>query len=239
MPHRTLGVEQLTAYLHLAPGDVERLLRESDIPHEVRGGRFVFQRGEIDAWASRRILESGDKRLTAYHAKSVRGTRQIFPELAMMPDLLERSHIDLALPSKTKASVLRDMVRLADATGRVLDARELLASIEQREQLCSTALPGGMALLHARQQAEYRFDGSFIVLGRTIQAVPFGAPDGRPTQVFFLIGCEDDRIHLHTLARLCLMAMKTDVLDRLRLADTKEAAYDALIESERTVLPAV
>jgi nitrogen PTS system EIIA component len=237
MPHRTLTIEELTEYLHLSQGDVERLMRETDIPHTMRGGRAVFQRTDIDEWASKRILGLPSKRLDAYHAKSVRGTREIFPHLALIPDLLRPEYIDLELASKTRSSIVRDMVALAERTGRVLDPRELLETVNEREGLCSTALPGGLALLHARNHAAYRFEGSFIVFGRTIQPVPFGAPDGRPTRIFFLICCEDDRIHLHALARLCLMAMKTDLISSLLKVETTAAAYETFVAAETLVLP--
>lgn len=237
MPHRAFTLDQLAGYLHVTRAEVERLVRETDIPHSARGGRLMFQRGEIDAWASQRILGMPGKRLNAYHETSMRGAREVFPDDALIPQLLTPAGIDLALASKTRASVLRDMVALADRTGHVLDRRELLTSIEEREALCPTALPGGLALLHARHHAQYRFDTSFIALGRTFQAVPFGAPDGHGTQVFFLIGCEDERIHLHTLARICLMAMRTKVVDRLFAAETADAAYQALLECEQEVLP--
>lgn len=237
MPHRVFNVEELTAYLHLAPGDVEQLMRHSDLPHTQRGGRPVFRRSEIDAWASHRILSLPGERLDAYHEKSARGTREIFPDGALLPELLRPEYIDLALPSRTRASVIRDMVARAERTGRLLDPRELIQSIDEREALCSTALPGGFALLHARHHAEYRFEGSFIALGRSVQAVPFGAPDGRPTRLFFLICCQDDRIHLHTLARLCLLAMNTDAIAQLLDAPDAPAAYNLLVEAERSVLP--
>jgi len=238
MEHETFNADELTAYLHLAKGDVERLLRETDIPHESRGGRTVFRRGAIDAWASQRILNLPSKRLDQYHEKTMRGTRDIFPDAALIPELLDPEYIDLEVAAKTKASVIREIVSLADKTTRVLDPRELLKSVLEREELCSTALPGGLALLHARHHAPYRFESSFIVLGRTVQGVPFSAPDGRPTRLFFLICCQDDRIHLHTLARLCMIAMKTDVVAELMDADTPQAAFDALVNAEKLVLPA-
>lgn len=230
-------MEELADYLHISRSDAEQLVRNSDIPHQERGGRLVFQRGEIDAWASQRILGMPDKRLSVYHEKTMRGTREVFPDDALIPALLAPSHIDLALSSKTRASVIRDMVALADRTGRVFDPRELLASVEAREALCSTALPGGVALLHARHHQAYRFEDSFIVLGRTVQSVPFGAPDGSPTRLFFLICCQDDRIHLHTLARLCMIALKTDTIARLYAADDAASAFELLVEAERAVLP--
>ena len=237
MPHRTLNLEELADYLHLSTPDVERLLRETDLPRETRGGRMIFRRGAIDEWASQRILGLPDKRLDAYHQKLVRRPSPELPGGALIPVLLEPNAIDLELPSKTAASVVRDMVALADRTGRVLDPRELLESVRAREEMCSTALPGGMALLHARQLAEYRFESSFIALGRSVQEVPFGAPDGRPTQLFFLICCEDERLHLHTLARLCVMGLKTNMIDALLTAESAALAYEELVRIERDVLP--
>ena len=238
MPQRTLTIDELADYLHVARRHVERLIRDGEIPCTMRGGRMLFQREEIDAWASQRLLRLPGQSLDWYHQKTMQGTRQIFPRGALIPALLEPGYIDLGLAAKTRASVVRDMVGLAERTGRVFDPRELLDSVQAREALCSTALPGGLALLHARQHQPYRYEGSFIVLGRTIQPIPFGAPDGRASQVFFLICCQDERIHLHTLARLCLLALKTKVMTELLEAADATAAYEALVAAELAVLPA-
>jgi excisionase family DNA binding protein len=237
MAHRTFTPEELAEYLHVSASDLERLLRETDIPKEERGGRLIFRRSEIDAWASQRILGMPGRRLDAYHEKSMRGTQEIFAHNALIPELIRPAYINLELTSKTRASAMRDAVALAETTGLLFDPRELLASVEAREALCSTALPGGLALLHARNYDAYRFERSFIVLGRTIQRIPFGAPDGGATRLFFLMCCQDDRIHLHTLARLCLIAMKSEVLEKLFEAPDASTAYDALVAAEQAVLP--
>ena len=188
-------------------------------------------------WASQRILGLPENKLTDYHRKSTLGTREFLPQEAVLPDLLERGAIDSAMKAKTKASVLRELVGLAEKMWQVCDARELLASLEAREQLCSTGVPGGLALPHPRFQQPYPFESSFIVVGRPIQEIHFGAPDGHPTDLFFLICCQDDRLHLHTLARLCLMAVKTDLVARLRQAPDANTMRECLLESEREVLP--
>jgi nitrogen PTS system EIIA component len=73
-------------------------------------------------------------------------------------------------------------------------------------------------------------------LGRTVQPIPFGAPDGRATDLFFLLACPDPRLHLHALARLCVMAQKTDLLVRLRQAPGAEAMYQSTLAAEAAVL---
>lgn len=223
-------------YLHVARRELEQLVKTTEIPHQNRGGRIVFLRGELDAWASQRILGMEPKGLAAYHQKSTQGARAVLAHDALLPDLLQSNFIAAAMTSKTKKSVIRDMVALAEATGRVLDAADLLASVEAREELCSTGLPGGLAILHCRDLQPYRFDDSFIVVGRTVQEIFFGAPDGLPTRLFFLICCQDERLHLHTLARLCLVMQKTDIVSRLLAAPDASTIYADLLAAEQAAL---
>ena len=58
-----------------------------------------------------------------------------------------------------------------------------------RPAIFAARLPGGMALLHPRHQDPYMFETSLVMLGRSIQPIPFGTIDGQPTDLFFLICC--------------------------------------------------
>ncbi len=236
MPHRTLSLEEVADYLHLRPEEVERLLKTADMPHMMRGDRPVFLRGDIDAWASCRILGLPDRRLTAFHEQTTSRIRSIRDEDALMPELLRSEYIDLNLQARTKPAVIREMVEFAGRTGRVNDPKALLESVLAREELCSTALPGGMALLHARHHEDFLYDSSCLLLGRTVATIPFGASDGGHTRLFFLLCCQDDRLHLHTLARLCMMASKTDLLAQLWHAPDADSAHAILGECEQTTL---
>ena len=236
MPYRLLDLDGVANYLHLTPAEIEERVKNREIPFEKRGDRIVFRKAEIDAWASQRILGSTGQQLAVYHQETTRFTRKILPQAAILPEMLKSGAIASAMTSKTKASVLRDLVALAEKTGCLSDPKTLLASLEAREELCSTALPGGLALPHPRSHDPYLFETSFIVVGRPVQEIHFGAPDGRPTDLFFLICCQDDRLHLHTLARLCLLAQKTKMLARLREAPDAATMRDCLIAAEEEVL---
>jgi len=231
-----LNLEAVADYLHLTTEDVEQRVKNREIPFEKRGDRIVFRKSEIDAWASQRILGFSGQRLTVYHQKSTRHTQKMLAKETILPEMLKSGAIASAMSSKTKASVLRDLLALAEKTGHLSDPKSLLTSLEAREELCSTAVPGGFALPHPRSHEPYLFDTSFIVVGRPIQEIHFGAPDGQPTYLFFLICCQDDRLHLHTLARLCLIAQKTKVLEQLRNAPDAQSMRDALIVAEQEIL---
>jgi nitrogen PTS system EIIA component len=236
MPFQLLDLDGVANYLHLTPADIEQRVKDREIPFEKRGARVVFRKHEIDAWASQHILGLPGQRLADYHEETTRLTRKFLPHATMLPEMLQSGTIAAAMTSKTKASVLRDLVALAEKTGRLCDPKALQASLEAREELCSTAVPGGFALPHPRSHEPYLFETSFIVVGRPVQEIHFGAPDGQPTRLFFLICCRNDRLHLHTLARLCLIALKTKLLDQLREAPDAETMRYAIIAAEQDVL---
>jgi excisionase family DNA binding protein len=225
-------------YLHLTRADVEQRVKNREIPFIRRGRRLVFHKQTIEEWASRRILDFQSERLAAYHGKSTRHTRRILPNEVLLPEMLAAGAVACTMASRTQPSVLGDLVALAEKTGNVCNSKELLAGLKAREELCSTGLPGGFALPHPRFHEPSRFEKSFIVVGRTVQEIYFGAHDGEPTQLFFLVCCRDERLHLHTLARLCLMAKKTDLVCQLLDAPAAETMRDALLAAEREVLPA-
>jgi PTS system nitrogen regulatory IIA component len=236
MPHRVMNVKEIAAYLHVAPARIELLVKQREIPFQKQGERFAFRRSEIDAWASQRILNFSAPNLADYHSQSSAKVKEFSPDVAMMPQLLTRDRIQAALATKTRSSVIRNMVAMAVATDLVSDGTELLTLIEEREKLCSTALPGGWAVLHPRHHDPYMFTESFMVVGRTIQPIHFGAQDGHPSDIFFLLCCQDDRLHLHTLARLCTLCMETKLLELLRLAETEQGMMDAILESEENII---
>lgn len=236
MPHREFNVNEAADYLHISREDLEELVRDGLVPHRCVGNRVLFRKAELDAWMSRRILGFSKSRLAGYHKKSSVKVHEISRTHALIPEITAPEYIECEMESRTKSSVIRAMVALADRTGLVNDARGLLNSLEEREKLASTALEGGVAMLHPQFQQPYMFEDSFVVLGRTVQAVPFGSPDGRTTDLFFLICCQDDRLHLHLLARLCMMAHHTSLLLELREASDARAMYGALVQAEREVI---
>lgn len=232
MEHQYLSEDEVAGYLNLSLEDIRGRVKCREIPFQTRGRRVVFDKGEIDEWASQRILKLPEKRLEVYHQQSSLGTAAFLHQSAIMPQMVLPDFAAPAMRAKTKASVLRELVELADKTGRLNNPKALLESLEAREELCSTGMPGGFAMPHPRTHDSYLFESSFIVVGRSLQPINFGAPDGEPSNLFFLVCCQDDRLHLHTLARLCFMAQKTQLLAELNAASDADSIINALITAE-------
>ena len=110
-----------------------------------------------------------------------------------------------------------------------------MTAVLQREELFSTAYPGGVAIPHPRNPLSDAHGESLIAYGRTFSGIPFGATSGGLTDIFFLVLCHDSRSHLRIVARLGRMLQLPDFLDRLREADDSGAAYDVICAADEEV----
>lgn len=239
MPYRPLTLSQAASRLHLSVREVEQLVKYQEIPFVLRGEEPVFTRRELDAWASQRLLGLGANHVTAVHRASSAKRRTLDGHERLVPLLCRAGWIEPALHSRTKPSVLRDMVKLAAHTDLLYDDAALLHGLEDREALCSTALDQGVAFLHSRYHDPHLCGESFVVLGRAVRPIFAGAADGQATDLFFLLCCQDDALHLHVLARLCAMAHNTPLLTALRQAETAGEMFDELVRSEDAVVHAL
>jgi PTS system nitrogen regulatory IIA component len=109
------------------------------------------------------------------------------------------------LPATTPEDVLRTFAdRLADAgiigDGR-RDADELFRRLREREQLSSTGIGSGIALPHCKMPGLRQ---AVVAVGLAPQGVDFGAADGQPVRVFFVVVSPEDSPaeHLRVLASI-------------------------------------
>jgi PTS system nitrogen regulatory IIA component len=77
---------------------------------------------------------------------------------------------------------------------------------------------------------------SVIAFARTASGIPFGAPRGGLTDLFFLVCCRDDRTHLRVLARLTRLFLRPGFLDELRAAQTPGESWEKITSAEQQLL---
>jgi len=100
----------------------------------------------------------------------------------------------------------------------------------------STAQANGVAIPHPRRPLPNALGESLIAYGRTATGIPFGAPSGIETDIFFLVACRDDRTHLRVLARLSRLMLRPNFLDTLRAAQTASETFHLIEEAERELI---
>lgn len=227
---KTLTLGEVSAFLGWTPRFVERLAVGGQLPGRKTGG-WEFRRDELVDWLDRKLQTLDAARVADLEHQL---ERDLAPDEAPVTGLTARltpAGINLALLPGRKAAVLDDLLALAARTGLVRGAPQLRATVLEREALCSTALPGGVALVHPRHPLPAALGAPLLVIGRTLAPVDFGAADGEPTQLFFLVADLDERAHLHTLARLVRL-LRGPTLAALLAARTPEEVVTTFARAE-------
>jgi fructose-specific phosphotransferase system IIA component len=88
------------------------------------------------------------------------------------------------LPGTDRAQVLRAFAERIAGQGLVSDPEALFQKLWEREQLGSTAIGGGIAIPHCKVD---RLKSGVVAVGRVEEGVDFGAADGQPVRLFFLV----------------------------------------------------
>ena len=138
--------------------------------------------------------------------------------------------MDPALPAKTRPGVLRELTAMAERAGLLYDPAEFLEELQKREEAASTAMAEGIALVHPLARDEYICQEPFLAVAQAQNPVFFGAPNGIPTDLFFLLCSPTPEEHLQILAELCQRAETPNFLQGLRNAHTPQEMLDVFRE---------
>ncbi|MCS6849965.1 MAG: PTS sugar transporter subunit IIA [Gemmataceae bacterium] len=228
MGNDTMDLAELARYLRRDVREVSKLVSRGQVPGRKVSGEWRFVRAEINQWLETQMPTYTDQELTA-----LEGGGRNDQSGMVVASLLAQASMAVPLTAATKASVLRELVTLAEQTWQVYDPTGLLEAVKQREELGSTALPGGVALPHPRRVMPAILGESLIAYGRTATGIPFGAPNGELSDIFFLICCRDDRTHIKVLARLSRLLLRPGFLTGLREAQTVAESWEWIAAAER------
>jgi mannitol/fructose-specific phosphotransferase system IIA component (Ntr-type) len=224
MSRTLLPLKQAAEHIHLDANELRHVAQRGEIEAHEHGGDWWFEHRVLDEWAQRHLLSAGKKELLRQHAAIVEENRRACHADWRIADFFRPDGMDLAVPGKAKAGIVRDMSDLAARTGLVYDPEGLFKELLAREEIASTAVGEGAAFLHPRFHDPYFFEESFIAYGRSLRPVFFGAPNGEGTRHFFLVCAADHVLHLNILSRLAVMAHATEFLAILdEAADVGEA----------------
>lgn len=146
-------------------------------------------------------------------------------------DVINPSLVAIDLAATDTAGAVEELVRLMEADGRVSDRTQFVEAVLAREkETGGTGMESGVAIPHAKSPAVTR---PSVAFGRSAAGVDFGAEDGTPADLIFLIAAPEgqDELHVTLLSRLARRLIHEQFRTALREADTPEAVI-ATLEQE-------
>lgn len=221
-----MTLEELARHIGMDARMVRKWADKGKLPGQMVGGEWRFNRAQMLDWLQREMHT-----LDEVHLRNLERAMRDPDSDRLIGAYLPLEGIELNLAAKSRASVLRELVRLAERTRLVYDAAAIVDSLKEREALAPTALPRGIAFPHPRRPLPYAAAEPLVCLARIPGGIPFGAPDGRLTDLFVLVCATDERQHLGLLARLAMM-FSTNLPDDLRRAELPAEALQLMLETE-------
>lgn len=232
MSNEMMDVDQLASYLQRDAREVQKWASRGYLPAHKISGQYRFHPAEINHWLETQMHAYTEQELSRLE----QGAGRTNDQQPLITTMLSATTMAVPLPASTKASVLKELVKTAEQSWHIYDPEAVLEAIRQREEQGSTALESGVAIPHPRRPLPNALGESVIAFGRTINPVPFGAPHGGLSDLFFLVCCRDDRTHLRVLARLSRLFLRPGFIADLRGAATAKEGFALIAAAEQDLL---
>ncbi|NEX81023.1 fructose-specific PTS transporter subunit EIIC [Aeromonas rivipollensis] len=156
----------------------------------------------------------------------------------MITTLINEQLIALDLKASRKEEVFSEMTRLLVAQGKVSDEQQFIKDLWAREELDNTGFEEGVALPHAKSAA---VSTPAVAIGISRSGIEYGAEDGKPSRLFFMIASPAGGAnhHIEVLAELSAKLIEEGFIDALLAAKSPAAALALLLEKrEEQAAPA-
>ncbi len=149
-------------------------------------------------------------------------------------EYMRPENIFLDFHADNKFDSIRILSEKAKDLKLVRDARWLYEVVVAREELISTAIGHGVALLHPRHLHPSKIKTPSILFGRSSEPVDFDAPDNKPVNIFFMLLLHNDKQHLFSLSYISKLIMNPEILEAFVNATNKEDIHSLLtIQQEK------
>ena len=148
----------------------------------------------------------------------------------LLSQLLAPDHVLVPLTSRDKPAVQRELVELlVRSSGGAPD--DIQHAVREREACQSTGFGYGVAIPHARTPS---LSALTLVAGLAAHPIEYGALDGKPVRLFFLLAGPETMAasQVRALARIARLVRREYVRERLLEAVTSEAFCQVVRDAE-------
>lgn len=138
----------------------------------------------------------------------------------MLTSLIDEGLICLDLAARDKQGLFVELAAQLKKSGKIADQDSFVRDLWARENLGNTGFEQGVALPHAKSGA---VTAPAIVVGISRQGIDYGAEDGLPSRLFFMIASPTGAAnhHIEVLAELSTKLLEPDFIPRMQAARSK------------------
>jgi len=223
-----LTLRELAQMLRVNERTILRMLKSGQLKGAKIGGQWRFNSSQIDGL----FFPGEDAGDTDGEATlEVLSSSQIGIPVSR---LMSESRVLMSLAARDVSGVIDELTspRLLGPT--VLDAKDLRAKCLAREKLLSTGIGNGVAIPHPRDPITTLRAPALVVFGRAESGIDFGAADGKPVNLFFLVCSQSIELHLHLMGRMARILRHTGFVAECGKAAMPQDIIRLVMEAERS-----
>ncbi|HBG04655.1 MAG: PTS fructose transporter subunit IIA [Geobacteraceae bacterium GWC2_58_44] len=188
-----MKASEVAALLNKEEGAVIRWIKKEKLPAALVKGSYRINRVDLLEWATEHGIKVPPELFAAAQADI---------RLPTLFEALEAGGVHCGVPGADKLSVLRNVVNLLKLPPQ-MDPEFLLQVLLAREALGTTAVGDGIAIPHVRNPILLQNKPApAISLCFLESPIDFGALDGKPVRILFMLTSPTVKVHLHLLSRL-------------------------------------
>ncbi|MEW6236767.1 MAG: PTS sugar transporter subunit IIA [Candidatus Omnitrophota bacterium] len=186
-----IGLTEAARFLGVSEHSLERWIRQGTIPCIESAGEIAFDKSLLREWAqSNKMAWFESPRKPVSEAKTI-----------SLANAIRSGGVYSDIAGTNAREVLEAAVR-AVALPDGIDRNLLLSKLLERENLASTGLGGGVAVPHPRTPLKNAPPDPIAAACFLSSPIDYGAIDGEPVFVLFLMISPNTKAHLQLLARV-------------------------------------
>ncbi|MAE67343.1 MAG: hypothetical protein CMJ18_24035 [Phycisphaeraceae bacterium] len=153
-----------------------------------------------------------------------------------LTEILQPAFVKVDLAATDKQQAISELVDLLGAADAIEDVEALREAVWNREQTRTTGIGHGIAIPHGKIAQCTHLT---MALGKTATPIEFGAIDGRPVELIFLLASPRDQTgpHIQALAQISHLLTDDDFRTTIMKASSAEEIY-GLIAGQEAKAPA-
>ena len=188
-----MKASEVAAELNEQESTVLKWIKKEKLPATLVKGSYRINRVDLLEWATEHGIKVPPELFTAAEADI---------RLPTLSEALEAGGVHCGVAGDDRMTVLKSVVDLLELPPQ-MDPDFLLQVLLAREALGTTAVGDGIAIPHVRNPILLQNKPSpAITLCFLENPIDFGALDGKPVRILFLLTSPTVKVHLHLLSRL-------------------------------------
>ncbi len=217
MTKKLFTVNQAANYLKVTDSVVKEMIKGNVFNSIKKGNTQYIEVAEVEEWLNN-LNEREVEKLALQRS------------VCRFSDYFSPKNIYLDFHAENKYEAIAAMSKKAKELKLVKDHRWLYQVVVAREELVSTAIGKGVALLHPRHFHPNKVKKPSILFGRSSDEIEFDALDNQPVDIFFMLLLHNDMQHLFSISYISKFLMKEANLNILKNSQNKDEIVKALTD---------